>query len=275
MKVSMIKLLSVLICLFGLTNLPLLAQHSTVRFDRGQLVFERGGWRIHLDRSAKQFGGLLDDDLIQFIGGEPSSRVGPSAILSIFTSPDARSVRLTVKRGGTPVNLTFWSGEGPSPRPKPISPTVSRSFKAPDFSLRSPDGKTVSLSDNRKHWTVVNFWGTWCAPCIVELPEMESVARTQTDRVNVVGLAVMDENSDIRSFLQKHPLPYPVAKAGNKSSPLLQRYGLVVPGGRIGVPVTVILRPGGEIAYMQAGGTQNHLASIIASLVHDDDQRHP
>ncbi|MBB5066241.1 peroxiredoxin [Granulicella mallensis] len=267
-------LLSVLICLFSLTSLPLLAQHSTVRFDRGQLVFEREGWRIHLDRSARQFGGLLDDDLIQVIGGIPSSRVGPPAILSIFASADPQSVRLTVKRGDTPVKLTFWSGEGPSPRPKPISPTVSRSFKAPDFSLKSPDGKTVSLSENRKYWTVVNFWGTWCGSCIVELPEMESIARTRTPRINVVGLAVMDENSDILSFLRKHPLPYPVAKAGDKSSPVLRRYGLLVPGGRLGVPVTAILRPGGEIAYMQAGGTENHLASIIAKLVQDDNRRH-
>jgi peroxiredoxin len=274
MKGSIMKGLGALICLFCFTSLPLLAQQSTVRFDRGQLVFERKGWRLHLDPGEKQFGGLLDNDFIQVIGGIPSSRVGPPAILSIFASADPQSISLTVKRGDTPVIFTFWSGKGPNPTPKPISPTVSRSFNAPEFSLKSPDGKTVSLSDNRKHWTVVNFWGTWCGPCIVELPEMESIARTRTPRINVVGLAVMDENSDIRSFLRKHPLPYPVAKAGNKSSPLLRRYGLLVPGGRLGVPVTVILRPGGEIAYMQAGGTENHLASIIASLVHEDNQRH-
>jgi peroxiredoxin len=268
------RVFGILICLFGMTGLPLLAQQCTVRFDRGQLVFETKGWRLHLNPGEKQFGGLLDDDLIQVIGGIPSPRVGPPAILSIFASADPQSVSLTVKRGNTPVKLIFWSGKGPSPMPKPISPTVSRSFNAPGFSLKSLDGKTVSLSDNRKDWTVVNFWGTWCGPCIVELPEMESIARSRTPRINVVGLAVMDENLDIRSFLRKHPLPYPVAKAGNKSSPLLRRYGLLVPGGRLGVPVPVILRPGGEIAYMQAGGTENHLASIIASLVHDDKQRH-
>ena len=267
------KVFGNLIYFFGMAGLPLLAQQRTVRFGRGELVFERKGWRLHLDPGEKQFGGLLDDDLIQVIGGIPSSRVGPPAVMSIVASAAPQSVSLTVMRGDNPVKFTFWSGKRPNPTPKPISPTVSRSFNAPEFSLKSPDGKTVSLSDNRKSWTVVNFWGTWCGPCIVELPEMESIARSRTPRINVVGLAVMDEDSDIRSFLRKHPLPYPVAKAGNKSSSLLRRYGLLVPGGRLGVPVTVILRPGGEIAYMQAGGTENHLASIIASLVHDDKQR--
>lgn len=87
------RVFGILICLFGMTGLPLLAQQCTVRFDRGQLVFETKGWRLHLNPGEKQFGGLLDDNLIQVIGGIPSPRVGrPQFCRSSLRQTPNRSV---------------------------------------------------------------------------------------------------------------------------------------------------------------------------------------
>jgi peroxiredoxin len=83
---------------------------------------------------------------------------------------------------------------------------------APDFTLKTPDGKTMSLSDFRGKAVLLNFWATWCEPCKVEMPWFVDLqAKYAPQGLQVLGVA-MDDSSpgDIASFAQKMGVNYPV-----------------------------------------------------------------
>ena len=76
---------------------------------------------------------------------------------------------------------------------------------APGFSIN--DGEhAVDLQGLRGHVVVLNFWATWCAPCIQELPSLEELQR-QLPQVKVVAVATAEEASEYRAFLQRRPVP--------------------------------------------------------------------
>src|SRR5437773_3272106 len=54
--------------------------------------------------------------------------------------------------------------------------------QAPDFSVKDQSGKVIKLSDYRGKVVFLNIWGTWCAPCVQEMPEMETLYQTYKDR---------------------------------------------------------------------------------------------
>lgn len=77
----------------------------------------------------------------------------------------------------------------------------------PDFSLEADKGGKVSLDDYKGKILVLNFWASWCQPCIEELPSLDAFARTfQGKGVEVVAVSVDDDDKAYNDFLQKHPL---------------------------------------------------------------------
>ncbi|MBN1480099.1 redoxin domain-containing protein [candidate division KSB1 bacterium] len=84
---------------------------------------------------------------------------------------------------------------------------------APDFTLMTVDGQEFTLSKNRGKYVFIDFWGTWCGPCKMELPNIIRLAETiPSDKLIVFGVA-RDEPGDLQKFLHKRPLPYPNAIA--------------------------------------------------------------
>ena len=80
----------------------------------------------------------------------------------------------------------------------------------PDLALPDPDGHEHRLSEYSGRRVLLNFWATWCGPCLDEMP---ALARAQTayahDGVRIVGIA-MDDPAHVRRFLAAHPLDYPI-----------------------------------------------------------------
>ena len=78
-------------------------------------------------------------------------------------------------------------------------------FEAPDTQLFDLEGNEVHLSDFRGKFVIVNFWATWCEPCITEWPQVDQLAGRLGDRDDVVIVAIsMDEKKeDIVPFLEK------------------------------------------------------------------------
>jgi peroxiredoxin len=69
---------------------------------------------------------------------------------------------------------------------------------APDFKLKSLDGRTVHLSDWRGKVVLVNFWATWCAGCKVEMPELvEQFRRHHAEGLEIVGISMDDAGDDV------------------------------------------------------------------------------
>jgi len=74
----------------------------------------------------------------------------------------------------------------------------------PDFQLRDLDGSTFRLSDFEGSFVFLNFWATWCPPCIYEMPSMERLNRRfRTQPFNMIAVSVDDSVGDISSFLQR------------------------------------------------------------------------
>lgn len=82
---------------------------------------------------------------------------------------------------------------------------------APPFELETLDGDTIALSDLEDRTVILNFWATWCPPCVEEMPSLEQLARTFGDRDEVVFLAVSTDDgwAPVRDFFDDEP-PFPV-----------------------------------------------------------------
>ncbi len=81
-----------------------------------------------------------------------------------------------------------------------------------DFTLQQLGGGEVALSDYRGQWVVVNYWATWCTPCLKEIPDLSELNRKRSD-LTVLGLAFEDlEDSDFDGFLEDFDVSYPILK---------------------------------------------------------------
>ena len=100
----------------------------------------------------------------------------------------------------------------PVATPQAATPKVTTpNTKFPSLKVQTLDGKTFDLAAQRGTWAIVNFWATWCGPCLKEMPEL-SALDAMREHIVVVGLAYEDTTEDaLRAFLAKHPVVYPMA----------------------------------------------------------------
>ena len=91
---------------------------------------------------------------------------------------------------------------------KPTVDYASKSAPAPEYAFLGPQGKPVKLADFRGKVVVVNFWATWCAPCVEEMPTLAKAARAYDGRP-VVVLAISVDKAEgaakAKAFLGQHP----------------------------------------------------------------------
>jgi len=113
------------------------------------------------------------------------------------------------------------------------------------FDLADTAGKRHNLADYKGRWVVVNFWATWCVPCIQEIPEIAEFARTYP-RVAVIGVAMDAENpAKVKQFAQRTGHTYPLVLADDKVEKQL--------GEPKALPTTRVYDPTGKVVYDRAG----------------------
>ncbi len=95
-----------------------------------------------------------------------------------------------------------------------------------DFELPGLDGRTVKLSDYRGKVVVLNFWATWCPPCVEEMPSLNRFQEVFAARgVAVLAVSVDDDEEALRRFVADHQLKMTIARdPGRKASTLYQTY---------------------------------------------------
>ena len=127
-----------------------------------------------------------------------------------------------------------------------------------DFTLPDLEGRPVSLSDFRGKWVIVNYWATWCPPCLDEIPELVSLHEDNSDKLVVLGVDYEEVNNDyLREFVESQMITYPVVRMDPKP---VTRLGPVM-----GLPTTYIISPQGERMARQEGPvTQEAIEAYIA-----------
>ena len=131
--------------------------------------------------------------------------------------------------------------------------------KMPTLSVKTLDGATFDLSAERGKWVIVNFWATWCSPCIKEMPDISKFVASRSD-VSAIGLAFGGEEiGDVTTFLEKHPVKYPIANVPLESPP--KDFGAPK-----GLPTTFLIAPDGSVAKKFTGPiTAGELEKAIAA----------
>jgi cytochrome c biogenesis protein CcmG, thiol:disulfide interchange protein DsbE len=118
--------------------------------------------------------------------------------------------------------------------------------RAPGFELTAPDGSGVSLSDYRGKWVLLNFWATWCPPCIQEMPSLDRLHQEFEDRgLVVLGVSVDTEKQAYERFIERWNLSFPIVRDPEMSVP--SRYGTNK------YPETFLINPEGKVVRKYVG----------------------
>jgi peroxiredoxin len=137
------------------------------------------------------------------------------------------------------------NGGGAASR-RPVSGQVEMLPDAPDFELKTLEGKTVHLRDYRGKAVLLNFWATWCVACKEEMPWLVAFQKQYGPKGLVILGIAMDESVDpIRKFVQRTELNYPVL-IGNQ--PLADQYYVKA------LPVSIFIDRNGRITDQVPGG---------------------
>lgn len=136
----------------------------------------------------------------------------------------------------------------------------------PQFQLPDLNGKTREISEWDGSVIVLNFWATWCPPCLEEIPEFVKLQSEWASKgVQFVGVAI-DEVAAVTEYVQQQPINYPLLMGGMEGVALSQRYG-----NRVGaLPYTVVIDRQGRVVFHRAGAVaMDQMRLIVGPLLHD------
>ncbi len=137
---------------------------------------------------------------------------------------------------------------------------VQQTAEVPQLQVQTVDGKAYDLASHRGKWVVVNFWATWCAPCLQEMPEL-SALHAMRSNVEVIGLAYEDiELDEMQAFLKARPVAYPIAILDVYDPPR----DFATPRG---LPMTYLIGPDGKVAKQFVGPINAHEIEQAISAV--------
>lgn len=164
------------------------------------------------------------------------------AVLALFNLPK----KVEAVYENTPVESTL-----------PVGKEVG--MLAPDFTAPLySDGGEISLSDLRGKIVIVNFWATWCGPCVKELPHFEEIHKKYAGDVYVVALHSNLVTEDVQAYLDKTEYTFPFGL--DKTGEIIQSFG-----GSTMLPQTVVIDKNGVITYNAVGSvTLESLEALIA-----------
>jgi cytochrome c biogenesis protein CcmG, thiol:disulfide interchange protein DsbE len=128
-------------------------------------------------------------------------------------------------------------------------PAAQKGFLAPDFALKTLDGKAIRLSDLRGKGVILNIWASWCGPCQEEMPALQKAYAAYQEKglvVLAVNETVMDDRQAAALFVAQHQLTFPI---------LLDEDGQVGQSFRVqALPSSYFIGPDGIIQDVIIGG---------------------
>ena len=121
------------------------------------------------------------------------------------------------------------------------------SDKAPDFSLKSVEGKTIKLSDYKGKVVIIDFWATWCPPCRRGIPDLVSIQNEYKNKVVVIGISLDREKTikDVPGFIKDYQINYPVVYGDDNV--------VIAYGGIQSIPTSFVVDKKGNVVDMHVG----------------------
>jgi peroxiredoxin len=143
------------------------------------------------------------------------------------------------------------------PREAP-APEVGK--MAPDFELDSLDGQTVALSQFFGTPILLNFWATWCSPCVHEMPFLQQVYEDRHEELVLLAVNIGESSSQASQFMQNQGLSLPVLL--DRSGDTAQQYNIT------GIPTTFFIDKNGIIHKIKVGTFRNQaeIETILGQL---------
>ena len=125
------------------------------------------------------------------------------------------------------------------------------------------DGSTKELSDFGSEIVVLNFWATWCAPCVQEMPELDRFWQENKETVSLIGVAVSTPELAISGFIHRLGVEYPIAM--DEEGVLTRRYQVNI------LPTTVLVNADGEELLNHRGViTKDQLEGAVSKITERD-----
>lgn len=149
-------------------------------------------------------------------------------------------------------------------QPHEAGPASAKTADDPFWALSfdTPDGQTLAMSSLRGKPVLVNFWATWCPPCVEELPLLDSFYQdNKAKNWQVLGLAV-DQPSAVRKWLQAKPLSFAVGMAGLGGTELSKSMGNLAGS----LPFSVVFGASGELLHRKIGKVSAEDLALWAKL---------
>jgi peroxiredoxin len=139
---------------------------------------------------------------------------------------------------------------------------------APDFSLQDIHGKTHTLSDYRDQVLIVNFWATWCPPCVDEMPSLERAqARLRQDNVQIIAINAGESPKAIEDFIEKFSVKLPLLIDNDMK--------VASAWSVIGLPTTYIVDPKGYIVSKVMGTRDWDQRTLLQKIRNLNGQSQP
>jgi thiol-disulfide isomerase/thioredoxin len=124
---------------------------------------------------------------------------------------------------------------------------IAEGEAAPDFTLKTLDGKEVSLSDYQGKKVYLNFWATWCNPCVKEMPDLEALQNNKGDEVAVLAVNFTSSETNpaaVKEFAEQYRITFPI---------LIDKEGINAKYEIMTYPTTYLINENGVISEIKRG----------------------
>lgn len=156
-----------------------------------------------------------------------------------------------------------------SPEARSSGPGVPTGEPAPVFALKDLDGNEINLTDQRGKVVLVDFWATWCPPCLKELPHIQRFHEQYRDKgLVVLAISTDQEKEKVRPFVEQHGYTFPVLFADGKVESAYKVGG---------IPVVYLIDREGAVQFHQLGyspGGEKRIEQQVEKLL-ENHTGHP